>query len=47
MLCCRAMTAPTSSATRKADLPTPSLLLDLDRFERNLTRLADHMRAAG
>ncbi len=29
------------------EIPTPALLLDLDRFERNLTRMADHVRAAG
>src|SRR5437773_10918474 len=29
------------------DIPTPALLLDLDRFERNLGRMAAHVRAAG
>jgi D-serine deaminase-like pyridoxal phosphate-dependent protein len=29
------------------DIPTPALLLDLDRFERNLARMAAHVRAAG
>ena len=29
------------------DLPTPALLLDLDRFERNLARMAAHVQAAG
>jgi 3-hydroxy-D-aspartate aldolase len=29
------------------EIPTPALLLDLDRFERNLSRMADHVRAAG
>jgi 3-hydroxy-D-aspartate aldolase len=29
------------------DIPTPALLLDLDRFERNLRRMAAHVRAAG
>src|SRR5256885_16848540 len=29
------------------DVPTPALLLDLDRFERNLRRMAAHARAAG
>src|SRR2546428_3520111 len=29
------------------DIPTPALLLDLDRFERNLRRMAAHARAAG
>lgn len=32
---------------RREDIPTPALLLDLDRFERNLARLAAHVRAAG
>jgi 3-hydroxy-D-aspartate aldolase len=29
------------------DIPTPALLLDADRFERNLARMAAHVRAAG
>src|SRR4030095_1777886 len=29
------------------DVPPPALLLDLDRFERNIRRLAAHARAAG
>jgi 3-hydroxy-D-aspartate aldolase len=29
------------------DIPTPALLLDLDRFERNLARMAAHVRGAG
>ena len=29
------------------EIPTPALLLDLDRFERNITRMATHVRAAG
>src|SRR5438445_197651 len=29
------------------DMPTPALLLDLDRFERNIRRMAAHARAAG
>ena len=29
------------------EIPTPALLLDLDRFERNLVRLARHATAAG
>jgi D-serine deaminase-like pyridoxal phosphate-dependent protein len=29
------------------DIPTPALLLDLDRFERNLARMAEHVRRAG
>lgn len=31
----------------RADIPTPALLLDLDRFERNLERMAKHVAAAG
>ena len=31
----------------KADLPTPALLLDLDRFEHNLKVVADHCRRSG
>jgi D-serine deaminase-like pyridoxal phosphate-dependent protein len=29
------------------EIPTPALLLDLDRFERNIARMADHVRRAG
>jgi 3-hydroxy-D-aspartate aldolase len=29
------------------EIPTPALLLDMDRFERNLDRMAKHVRAAG
>jgi D-serine deaminase-like pyridoxal phosphate-dependent protein len=29
------------------EIPTPALLLDLDRFERNLARMAAHARATG
>src|SRR5881409_3536723 len=29
------------------DIATPALLLDLDRFERNLRRMAAHARASG
>jgi 3-hydroxy-D-aspartate aldolase len=29
------------------EIPTPALLLDLDRFERNIARMAAHVRAAG
>jgi 3-hydroxy-D-aspartate aldolase len=32
---------------RRDEIPTPALLLDLDRFERNLDRMAAHVRAAG
>jgi D-serine deaminase-like pyridoxal phosphate-dependent protein len=31
----------------KADLPTPALLVDLDRLEANLKTMADHARKAG
>jgi len=31
----------------RAELPTPALLLDLDRFERNLQKMAAHVTAAG
>ena len=29
------------------EIPTPALVLDLDRFERNIARMADHVRRAG
>jgi D-serine deaminase-like pyridoxal phosphate-dependent protein len=32
---------------RRDEIPTPALLLDLDRFERNLARMAQHVRASG
>jgi 3-hydroxy-D-aspartate aldolase len=32
---------------RRDAIPTPALLLDLDRFERNLARMAAHVREAG
>lgn len=32
---------------RRDEIPTPALLLDLDRFERNLARMAEHVRRAG
>ena len=31
----------------RGEIPTPALLLDLDRFERNIARMAAHVRAAG
>ena len=31
----------------KLDLPTPALLLDLDRFERNIQKMAAHVKAVG
>jgi D-serine deaminase-like pyridoxal phosphate-dependent protein len=34
-------------ALTKADLPTPALLVDLDRFESNLRTMAEHCRRAG
>jgi len=36
-----------SIPTVRDEIPTPALLLDLDRFERNLARLAEHARRAG
>ena len=32
---------------RRDEIPTPALLLDLARFERNLARMAQHVRTAG
>jgi len=32
---------------RRDEIPTPALLLDLDRFERNLARMTAHVRAVG
>src|ERR687892_727480 len=32
---------------RRDEIPTPALLLDLDRFERNLARMAKHVKATG
>lgn len=43
----RASAAGGSAPLTKADLPTPALLLDLDLFEANLKKLADHCRLAG
>ena len=31
----------------KAELPTPALLLDLDRFERNIQKMAAHVKSVG
>jgi 3-hydroxy-D-aspartate aldolase len=31
----------------RSELPTPALLLDLDRFERNIRKMAEHVKAAG
>ncbi|HET8576404.1 MAG TPA: DSD1 family PLP-dependent enzyme [Methylomirabilota bacterium] len=31
----------------RSEIPTPALLLDLDRFERNIRKMADHVKAAG
>jgi 3-hydroxy-D-aspartate aldolase len=36
-----------STPTVRDEIPTPALLLDLDRFERNLKRMADHARGVG
>ena len=33
--------------TTRDEIPTPALLLDLDRFERNLARMAEHARRVG
>jgi 3-hydroxy-D-aspartate aldolase len=39
---------PTAAGpTSKAEIPTPALVLDLERFEANLQTLADYGRAAG
>jgi len=35
------------SGVTKHDLPTPSLLVDLDRLEANIARMADHAKSAG
>jgi D-serine deaminase-like pyridoxal phosphate-dependent protein len=32
---------------RRDEIPTPALLLDADRFERNIARMAAHVRRAG
>ena len=29
------------------EVPTPALLLDIDRFERNIARMSEHVRASG
>src|ERR687891_1996929 len=34
-------------AMTRDDIATPALLLDLDRFERNLARMRDHVRRSG
>src|SRR5262245_33475826 len=31
----------------RSEIPTPALLLDLDRFERNIQKMAAHVKAAG
>jgi D-serine deaminase-like pyridoxal phosphate-dependent protein len=43
----RAAAEPRRSSPLRDEIPTPALLLDLDRFERNLERMADHVRRAG
>src|ERR671931_2322284 len=32
---------------KRDEIPTPALLLDLDRFERNIERMAAHARRSG
>jgi D-serine deaminase-like pyridoxal phosphate-dependent protein len=32
---------------KRAEIPTPALLLDLDRFERNIQKMAAHIKSAG
>src|SRR5262249_30375546 len=34
-------------AMTRDELPTPALLLDLDRFDRNVAKMAAHVRAVG
>src|SRR3989442_877311 len=34
-------------AMTRDEIPTPALLLDLDRFERNLARMTAHVRRTG
>jgi 3-hydroxy-D-aspartate aldolase len=41
------MAAEPALPSRKSDIATPALLLDLDRFERNLQKMAEHVQAAG
>lgn len=36
-----------AGASRKADLPTPALLVDLDRLQANIEKMAEHCRTAG
>jgi 3-hydroxy-D-aspartate aldolase len=38
---------PTRQGLNKANLPTPALLVDLDRFEANLKTMADHCQRQG
>lgn len=44
---CHAAAGATANGLTKSNLPTPSLLLDLDRFESNLKTMAKHSTAAG
>src|SRR5262249_2845062 len=39
--------APGDARLTKAELPTPALLVDLDRLEANLKTMADHCKNAG
>jgi 3-hydroxy-D-aspartate aldolase len=41
------MRARVSPAMTRDEIPTPALLLDLDRFERNLERMTAHVRRTG
>src|SRR5688572_12108256 len=36
-----------SAPMNREEIPTPALLLDMDRFERNIARMAEHVRRAG
>ena len=36
-----------AGARHKADLPTPALLVDLDRLQANLAKMAEHCRSGG
>jgi 3-hydroxy-D-aspartate aldolase len=36
-----------ASVRRKGDIPTPALLVDLDRLQANIEKMAEHCRSAG
>lgn len=38
---------PAAAPATRSDIPTPALLLDLDRFERNLQRMTTHVQGTG